>query len=193
MGESYAVILPLYGEFAAKTTPQMSGAGVTADSLYMSWFAPQPWGTPYTLPSTVFHRFPRKNGVSWSYVVTFDVSITAASPFATLRSDESPDAETTSYCPVWNSWNASSDVPNVFTDVLQPDCFSNGPTQLRSFAVEPSSAYPGHAKIDSDPPFVPPLDDDFEPPLLPHAASTNTSAPTDAPMRTIRCMVPPLL
>ena len=45
------------------------------------------------------------------------------------------------------SWNASSDVPNVFTDALQPVCSSNGVTQSTSFEVEPFSAYPGHARM----------------------------------------------
>ena len=48
----------------------------------------------------------------------------------------------TSYCsglPV-NSWNASSDVPNTWTVVLQPVASSKGFTQSYAGSVEPFSA-----------------------------------------------------
>ena len=100
-----------------------------------------------------------------------------------MRSVASPDADTTSYCPVEKSWYASSDVPNVFTDALQPVFSSNGVTQSMSADVEPSSAYPGHARMLTAPS---PLPIDAGGPVVllalssssspPHAAATRSSA-----------------
>ena len=40
IGTSYAVIFPLYGEFASKVMPQLSGLGVTTSGLNIRKFTP---------------------------------------------------------------------------------------------------------------------------------------------------------
>ena len=64
----------------------------------------------------------------------------STSPEATSRSEASPDAETTSYCPVFISVTASSEVPNGLALTLHPVCCSNGVTQLTFASFEPFSA-----------------------------------------------------
>jgi len=64
----------------------------------------------------------------------------STSPEAISRSEASPEADTTSYCPVFIRLSASSEVPKVFTLTLQPVCCSNGPTQLTFGSLEPFSA-----------------------------------------------------
>ena len=61
-------------------------------------------------------------------------------PAAMSRSDASPEADTTSYWPVFIRLTISSDVGAVFTLTWQPVCFSNGVTQSTLGSVEPSSA-----------------------------------------------------
>src|SRR5690242_9431374 len=53
------------------------------------------------------------------------------------------------------SWTASSEVPKYFTLALQPVCCSNGVTQSTFGSLEPSSAYPGHARMFTEPSIVP--------------------------------------
>ena len=53
----------------------------------------------------------------------------ATSPEAISRSEASPEAETTSYSPVFIRVTASSEVPKYFTLAWQPVFFSNGVTQ----------------------------------------------------------------
>ena len=62
------------------------------------------------------------------------------SPAAIIRSDASPDADTTSYWPVFISVTASSEVPKTFTETSQPVSSSNGVTQSTALSVLPSSA-----------------------------------------------------
>ena len=64
----------------------------------------------------------------------------AASPEAISRSDASPEADTTSYSPVFIRFSASSEVPKYFTLAWQPVCFSNGVTQSIVGSFVPSSA-----------------------------------------------------
>ena len=64
----------------------------------------------------------------------------ATSPAAISRSEASPEAETTSYSPVFISCTASSEVAKYFTLAWQPVSFSNGVTQSIALSVEPSSA-----------------------------------------------------
>ena len=64
----------------------------------------------------------------------------ATSPAAISRSVASPEAETTSYSPVFISCTASSEVPKYLTLAWQPVCSSNGVTQSTDLSVEPSSA-----------------------------------------------------
>ena len=64
----------------------------------------------------------------------------ATSPAAISRSDASPDADTTSYSPVFISCTASSEVPKYFMLAWQPVSCSNGVTQSTDLSVEPSSA-----------------------------------------------------
>jgi hypothetical protein len=64
----------------------------------------------------------------------------AASPEAISRSDASPEADTTSYSPVFMRLSASSDVPKYFTLAWQPVFFSKGVTQSTLLSLLPSSA-----------------------------------------------------
>ena len=64
----------------------------------------------------------------------------AASPDAISRSDASPEADTTSYSPVFMRLRASSEVPKYFTLAWQPVFFSNGVTQSIVLSLVPSSA-----------------------------------------------------
>src|SRR3954452_15691635 len=133
----------------------------------------------------------------------------ATCPPAISRSDASPEADTTSYSPVFIRLTASSEVPKYFTFALQPVWSSNGLTQFTFGSFEPSSAYPGQARMftspsplpsdfciamsggvnawptAADPPLpLPPLLPPLPPPelLVPHAASASPriSAPADA-------------
>ena len=61
-------------------------------------------------------------------------------PAAMSRSDASPEADTTSYPPVFIRLTASSEVSKYFTLAWHPVCFSNGVTQSTLGSVEPSSA-----------------------------------------------------
>ena len=63
----------------------------------------------------------------------------ATSPAATRRSEASPEAETTSYSPVFMRFRASSEVPKVFVVTSQPVSSSNGVTQSTAGSFEPSS------------------------------------------------------
>ena len=64
----------------------------------------------------------------------------STSPRAISRSEASPEAETTSYWPVFMRLMASSEVPNGLTLTLQPDSCSNGVTQSTFGSLEPFSA-----------------------------------------------------
>ena len=57
-----------------------------------------------------------------------------------MRSDESPDAETTSKSPVPIFSNMLSEVSATWTFAVQPVAASNGVTQSTVGSVEPSSA-----------------------------------------------------
>ncbi len=67
------------------------------------------------------------------------VFIGSTSPAAIIRRVASPEAETTSYCPVRISWTASSEVPKVLMVTLQPDSFSKSETQSTAGSLLPSS------------------------------------------------------
>ena len=56
------------------------------------------------------------------------------------RRDASPEADTTSYWPVFIRLTASSEVPKYLTSTWQPVSFSKGVTQSTDGSVEPSSA-----------------------------------------------------
>jgi hypothetical protein len=71
---------------------------------------------------------------------TSEVFTGSTSPEAISRSEASPEAETTSYWPVFIRLMASSEVPNDLTLTLQPVCCSNGVTQSIFGSVEPFSA-----------------------------------------------------
>ncbi len=64
----------------------------------------------------------------------------STSPAAISRSDASPEADTTSYSPVFIRLTASSEVPKYLTLTSQPVSSSNGVTQSTAGSVEPSSA-----------------------------------------------------
>src|SRR5215475_7969662 len=119
-------------------------------------------------------------------------------PPAISRSDASPEADTTSYWPVFIRLTASSEVPNVLTVTWQPVAFSNGVTQSTFGSLLPSSAYPGQASTLTLPspapslsilgrsgavnPVVPAAPWSPESPEVPHAAATTARAdnPTTA-------------
>src|SRR3954454_24807450 len=69
--------------------------------------------------------------------------------------DASPEADTTSYPPVFIRFTASSEVPKYFTLAWQPVAFSNGVTQSTLGSLEPSSAYPGQARMLTVPSIAP--------------------------------------
>ena len=64
----------------------------------------------------------------------------ATSPAAISRSEASPEADTTSYSPVFIRVTASSEVPKYLTLAWQPVSFSNGVTQSTVVSLVPSSA-----------------------------------------------------
>ena len=64
----------------------------------------------------------------------------STSPEAISRSEASPEADTTSYWPVFIRLTMSSEVGAVLTLTLQPVASSNGVTQSTAGSVEPSSA-----------------------------------------------------
>ena len=64
----------------------------------------------------------------------------STSPAAIIRRDASPEADTTSYSPVFISWTASSDVAKYLMLAWQPVASSNGVTQSTAGSVVPSSA-----------------------------------------------------
>ncbi len=64
----------------------------------------------------------------------------ATSPAAIIRRVASPEADTTSYWPLFISVTASSEVPKYFTETSQPVSSSNGVTQSTALSVLPSSA-----------------------------------------------------
>src|SRR5689334_17713792 len=64
-----------------------------------------------------------------------------------MRSEESPDAETTSKSPLPIFSNISSDVFATCTSALHPVLVWNGVTQSTVGSVEPFSAYPGQARM----------------------------------------------
>src|SRR4051794_7944234 len=68
-----------------------------------------------------------------------------------MRRDESPDAETTSKSPVPIFSNMLSDVSATCTFAWQPVADSKGVTQSTDGSVEPSSAYPAHARMLTSP------------------------------------------
>src|SRR3954471_513556 len=104
---------------------------------------------------------------------------------AIRRSEASPEAEMTSYCPVRMSVTASSEVPKGLKLTLHWVSCSNGCTQSTAGSLLPSSAYPGHPRMDSWPSPVPIsvlvawADGEApDPPLVPHADSARAAAVT---------------
>src|SRR4051794_13072932 len=63
------------------------------------------------------------------------------------RSEASPEADTTSYSPVFISETISSEVPAIFVLTLQPVSFSKSCTQSTLGSFVPSSAYPAQAMM----------------------------------------------
>ena len=61
------------------------------------------------------------------------------------RSEASPEAETTSYSPVFISVTISSEVAPTLMLTWQPVASSNGVTQSTFGSVVPSSTYPAQA------------------------------------------------
>src|SRR6478609_351643 len=104
---------------------------------------------------------------------------------AIRRSDASPEAEMTSYCPVRMSVTASSEVPNGLKLTLHWVSCSNGCTQSTAGSLLPSSTYPGHPRMDSWPSpgpisvLVGCADcEEPDPPLVPQPDSMSAAAAT---------------
>ncbi len=91
--------MPFCAEAWSNTADQLSGAGVTASSLYINRLAPRPWGTPYIGPLTEFHAWFFSDSKRSAQLVTGPVSTGSTSPPAIRRRVASPEAETASYSP----------------------------------------------------------------------------------------------
>src|SRR4051794_7227341 len=63
------------------------------------------------------------------------------------RSEASPEADPTSYSPVFISETISSEVPAIFVLTLQPVSFSKSCTQSTLGSFVPSSTYPAQATM----------------------------------------------